>query len=227
MDSNDALVLVIARNAFYKRLHYLVLTAFGLMLFTIGFLIWVLVYIVTMQSLPVYFATDNVGRLIEVSSVQKPEMTTDQVAAWTAEAVQAAYSYDYFSYRSQFQNAQKYFMIYVWSKYISSLEASNNLEGVKERKWVGIAKVVDKPKLLSEGMLAGAYAWKFQLPVLVTYLRPPNYDEATKRVDPLVLTVIVQRQPELQSYKGIGILQIVGELATKAIEAPSSGTPAS
>ena len=55
--------------------------------------------------------------------------------------------------------------------------------------------------MLAEGLLGGSYAWKIQMSVLMTYLRPPQYDVATQRADPLVLTVLIQRQPLLQSYK--------------------------
>jgi hypothetical protein len=60
----------------------------------------------------------------------------------------------------------------------------------------------------------------------MTYLKPPQYDVATQRVDPLVLTVLIQRQPLLQSYKGLGIIQIVGQFATGAINPPEQAAPA-
>jgi len=221
MKSTDALVLVFARNAFYKRLHYLAFAAVLLMVLTIAILIWMLIYVSRQEAMPIFFATDNIGRLIHVGAVSKPEMTTEEVSAWAVEGVQSAYSYDYLNYRSQLQNAQKYFTGYGWSKYITALEASNNLDGVKERKWIGIAKVVDQPKVLAQGVLkSGEYAWKFQMNILVSYLQPPKYDEATMRVDPLTLTVIVERQPALQSYKGLGIAQIVAELGEQTINQP-------
>jgi intracellular multiplication protein IcmL len=217
MDSDDALVMVFSRNVFYRRLHFLALAAFGLMIIMIGILIWVLFYISKNQSPPVYFATDNVSRLVKVAPVEKPVLTTEDVIEWTTEAVQAAYSYDYLNYRGQLQSSQKYFTPYGWSKYIAALDASNNLVGVRERKLVGIAKVVDQPKVLEEGLLGGSYAWKIQIAVLMTYLRPPKYDVTTQRVDPIILNVLVQRQSLLQSYKGLGIVQIVGEFAKTPI----------
>ncbi len=221
MNSNDALVLIFSRNAFYKRLHYLALAALGMMVLTIGILIWVLIYVAKMQPLPLYFATDNVGRLVHISPVGRPNMTNEEITQWVADAVQAAYSYDYLNYRAQLQNAQKYFTGYGWSKYLKALEASNNLDGVKERRWIGLAKVVESPKILEQGVLStGEYAWKFQVYILATYLRPPAYDQATMRVDPLILTVLVERQPVLQSFKGLGIAQIVAEFASKPIEQP-------
>ena len=44
------------------------------------------------------------------------------------------------------------------------LTSSNNLVALNQRKFVIIAKAVDKPKLLSVGMIGGAYRWKFEDP---------------------------------------------------------------
>ena len=75
----------------------------------------------TMQAMPIYFATNNVGQLIHVSTVSKPEMTEEDVAHWVVEAVETAYSFDYLNYHSQLQGAQKYFTSFGWSKYIAAL----------------------------------------------------------------------------------------------------------
>lgn len=215
METNDALVLIFSRNAFYKRLHYLALATLGLSIFVILFLIGVLIFLLKSPTQPLYFATDNVSRLIQVVPVNTPNMTKEDVINWTIEAVQAAYSYDFINFRAQLQSAQKYFTNYGWRNYMNALRASNNLIGIKDRKFIGIAKVVSKPVLLSEGMLSGAYAWKFQMPLLATYLQPPNYDDDNKIINSLILTVIVQRQQVLEGYKGLGIVQIIGERATE------------
>lgn len=214
METNDALIAVISRNAFYRRLHYLALGLLALMVVVIGILICVLIYLTKNPSKPLYFATDTVGRLIHITPLTQPNMSNDELSAWVVEAAQAAYSYDYLNYRSQLQNAQKYFTNYGWSKYMQALQASNNLNGVIQRQWIGLAKVIEPPKIETEGMLSGAYAWKFKVMMLVTYLRPPQYDQATMRADPIQLSIIVQRQPILQSYKGVGIVQMVGTLVT-------------
>ena len=214
MNANDALIAVFTRNAFYKRLHALVLGMLALMILVDGILLFVLIYLAQNPTKPLYFATDSVGRLIHIAQVDKPNMTREEMNAWVIEAVQSAYSYDYLNYRAQLQGTQKYFTNYGWSKYMAALQASNNLKGVIERKWIGLARVVDQPKLVTEGMLGGSYAWKFKINMLVTYLRPPQYDINTARVDPIELTVLVQRQPVLQSFRGVGIVQLVGSLMT-------------
>lgn len=222
----DALVLVFARNAFYKRLHYLVLAAFGLSLFVILSLILTLIYVIKHPPKPVYFATDHVGRLIKLVPVTEPNMSNDQVIAWVIEAVQSAYSYDYVNYHAELQSAQKYFTNFGWTTYMSALTASNNILALTQRKMIIQAKVVEQPKILIEGILSGAYAWKLQMPMLVTYWAPP-FDDNSKFSNPLTVTVIVQRQPELQSYHGLGVVQMIASLSETVNQPPQeiSGTP--
>lgn len=207
-NNNDALVLVFSRNTFYRRLYQLALAAFGLSLLAITMLIITLVVLVKNPVHPLYFATDNVSRLIQITPVAKPNMTADEILTWVEDSVEAAYSYDYMNYPGQLQAAQKYFTSYGWKKYMQALTESNNLVALRERKMIISAKVIQKPTLLKEGILSGSYAWQFQMPVLVTYLLPP-YDGTKKFSNALSVSVIVQRQPALQGYKGLGIVQLI------------------
>lgn len=212
-NSNDALIAVFERNDFYKRMHFLALGAFGLALTVICFLIAIIYFLERNPPKPLYFATDSIGRLIKIIPVGLPNMTTDEASAWAVEAVQAAYSFDYVNYRQQLQSAQKYFTDYGWREFMSQLTASNNLLAITQRKMIAIAQVVDKPKLIADGALGDTYAWKFQMPVLITYSWPP-YDDKSKYSNAQMVSVLFQRRPELESYKGVGIVQFIGELLT-------------
>lgn len=225
MAEQDALVVVLSRNAFYKRLHYLAIGVFVWCLLVISVLLWGVIYIINNPFHPLYFATDNVGRLIRIISVEAPNMTADDVVKWSIDAVEASYSYDYINYRAQIQDAQKYFTNYGWTNYVGALRASNNLLALTQRKMVAMAQVVGKPKLLVEGLLSGAYAWKYQMPVLVTYSYPP-YDDKSRFSNPLEVTVIVQRQPPLEGYKGLGVVQMIGRFVASSSNQPQeiSGT---
>lgn len=225
MNGHDALVMVFSRNAFYRRLYLLALMAFTLTLFVIAILTWVIVFLVRNPTQPFYFATDKVGRLIQVIPENRPNMTNEEVTAWVIEAVQDAFSYDFINYPAQLQNAQKYFTNFGWSNYMRALRANNNLLALTQRKWIVIAQVVEPPKIVAQGTLLGSYAWKYEVPILAEYWWPP-YDENSKIPNALKVTVIVQRQSILQSYKGLGIVQIIGEMvATPNQSQEISNTP--
>jgi intracellular multiplication protein IcmL len=203
----DALVLTQLRNQFYKKKYYIAFGIHLLCLLAIILLIVSFVYLTKNPMRPFYFLTDSVGRLIQETPVTVPGMSVDAVSAWTVEAVEAAYSYNFMNYRAQFQDAQKYFTEYGWRNYMAGLKASNNLLALTERKMIFVAKVVDKPKLLNQGILGKAYSWKFQMPLLVNFLEAP-YDKPTFS-NAYVVTVIVQRQKLLQSYKQLAIVQMI------------------
>ncbi len=208
---NDALVLIFSRNIFYKRLHYLALALFGFSLIVIFGLGALLYLLLAKPNIPLYFPADNVGRLTKVIPVSEPNMGLNDVMNWTVKAVQKSYSFDYINYRGQIQFAQRYFTTYGWNTYLSALQLSGNLTAVTEAKRIAIAQVVETPKLLAEGILSGAYAWKFEMPLYVIYLEPP-YDDKSSFSTALKVTVLVQRQKPLEGNQGLGIVQLIIEM---------------
>jgi intracellular multiplication protein IcmL len=226
MKQQDPLVLVFSRNRFYKRMHYLALASFALSLFVIALLLWALVYMGNNPRPPLYFATDKVGRLVKSVPVSKPNMSQKEVEAWVIQAMESAFSYDYVNYRRQLQTAQKYFTNYGWRQYMNALRESNNLVALTQRQMVVSARVAYEPKLVTKGLISGAYAWKYNLRLLITYSIPP-YDRQSTFKNPLDVSVIVQRQPELQSYQGLGVLQAIGQIsqATPRQTRPITSTP--
>lgn len=211
----DALKLVFERNQFYRRQYFLALGVFGLTLVVNFTLLFILYFVYKNPTAPIYFATNNVGQLIDIEPVTKPNMSQEETVNWAIQAVESAYSYDFINYRRELQSSQKYFTDYGWRNFMTAFKASNNLSAVTTRRLIVTAKVIESPKVLAEGILSGAYAWKFEMPVLVTYWNPP-YDEQSKILNPLTVTVIVQRQSVLQSYRGLGVVQMIGQLAAVA-----------
>jgi intracellular multiplication protein IcmL len=221
-EDDDALLMVSIRNTFYRSKFHVMLAVFLFGLLAIVTLSLMLSYIIKHPPRPLYFATDDAGRFIMDIPLQQPNMTTAEVSTWVVNAVQAAYSYDFMNYHAQLQDAQKYFTDYGWRSYMKGLEASNNLLALTNRKQVSIAHVIGQPKLLVEGPLGKAriYGWKFQMQLLATYLMPPKYDDSNKFSNPLIVTVIVERQNILSSFEGLGIVQMVAALAQSS--APSA-----
>jgi hypothetical protein len=227
METNDALEMVFTRNTFYRRQYFWVLGMFALTLIVNAALIWIVTILITSPTKPVFFAMDNIGELINVVPITQPNVTEAELFAWATDAVQSIYTLDYINYRAEMQQSQKYFTTYGWTQYTRALKSSNNLVGITERKQIQLANVVGQPKVLAEGLLGTAYAWKLEMPLLVTYLLPPTYADKNKYTNPLIVTVVIQRQSILQSYKGLGIVQIVSNFAATAPAAPQelSDTP--
>ncbi len=211
-ESTNALALIFLRQEFYLQQLRLILGAVLLNLVLIFILVGLLIYFLKHPVHPIYFATDKVGRLMVEPPLNEPNMSYGEVSAWTVNAVQSAYSYDFINYRAQLQGAQKYFTDFGWRQYMKGLQKSDNLLALTEHKMIVIAKVVAPPKLLIQGILADRYAWKFEMPVLVSYYEPP-YDDKTKFSNPLLVTVVVERQKLSESDHGLGIVQTIANLA--------------
>ncbi len=209
---DDALVLVHTRNQFYRKKFRFVLSVYVLSLIANIVLLSMIVYLIKNPTKPLYFAADSIGRLLPNIPPSVANMTNQDVVNWTIEAVESAYSYDFINYRSQLQNSQKYFTDYGWRTYMDALRKSNNLVALKERQYVIVAKVVGPLKLIRQDLIQGSMAWKFEMPVLITYLTPP-FAEKDKFTNAWIISVIVQRQNILQSYKGLGIIQSIAVFA--------------
>lgn len=213
-DIDDAMQMVQLRNQFYQKKFYYSLMIFVLMLIMVVLLASALVYLIRNPTRPVYFVADSVGRLMYEVPLSQPSMSLEDVTAWTIEAIETTYTYNYINFRSQLQGSEKYFTQYGWQEYMRGLTASNNLLALEQRKMIFLAKVVQPPKLITQGILGGAYAYKFEMPVLISYLSPP-YDNVLgkSRFDnALIVDVIVQRQKILSSYKGLAIVQLLASV---------------
>jgi intracellular multiplication protein IcmL len=207
-NKDDALFLIHSRNAFYKRKYHFLSGVAALALIIIAVLAGILHRLMVSPTHPIYFATDKIGKLIQQIPLTELNMSKEELLLWAVEAVQGANTYDYINYRQQLQNAQKYFTSYGWHTYMQGLAASNNLVGLTQRKMIQVTKVVDAPKIIFEGRVAGRRAYKIEMPILMTFYKPP-YADKDKFQDAYTATIIVQRQDVLDSYGGLGIIQII------------------
>ncbi len=219
--NDDALMMVYLRNTFYKNKYHYMVGVYFLSFVVVCILFVMLIYLLRHPIHPLYFAADQAGRLIQDIPVREPNMSNDQVAAWAVQATEAAYTYNFVNYRAQLQETQKFFTDYGWKNYLQALKASNNLIALTERRYIFIAKAAGQPKLIAQGPLGnlGALAWKFEIPLLVTYMRPP-YDDKSRFQNPLLVSIVVQRQKILESYQGLGVVQLIGNF----VLAPTSST---
>lgn len=215
---SEALVLVQLRNAFFKKKFHFVLGIYVLSLVIIGVLIAMVIYLKASQAEPRYFVADELGRLMRDIPLSELNMSSDELIEWTVKAVESANSFDFVNYRRQLQDAQKYFIDNSWATYMRELTISDNLLALKNRRWVFVAKVVAKPTLITEGILSGVRAFKFEMPLLVTYLKPPSYDVKNSTSNAFVVTVIIIRKNLLESYRGLAVYSMVISNAPESIK---------
>ena len=165
-------------------------------------LVGVIFYQASNQPQAKYFATSSDGRITPLSPLSQPVVSTSALLQWANQAAVAAYTYNFVTYRKQLQEASEYFTPEGWRNYEKALQGSRNLETVLARKLVVTAVATGAPVVLDQGRIRGRYAWKVQMPVLVSY-----QSATTTYQQPLTLTLVVVRVSTLNVPKGIAIAQ--------------------
>jgi len=208
--ADDALVTVKLRNDFYRDNYRRIVIAIFLLLLVIFGQSGVIYYLLTHRPLPVYFATTNNGsvmRILPVIPLDEPNMPNSALLQWATEAASAAFTYDFVNYRAQLQKASEYFTTNGWSSFLSELQSTRNLLAVQAKKLVINAVVTRAPVILEERVINGRYAWRIQMPMIITY---QSASESTTSSTTVTLTIT--RVSTVTSPRGIGISQfIVGE----------------
>lgn len=132
----------------------------------------------------------------------QPNVSQEQLLAFTTEAVMSAFTYDFNDYRRHFQHtSSRYFTQVGWSNFITKLRESGNLSAVIDNKLVVKAVPTDAPYIVSQGMDSGIYSWTIQMPLLLVY--QGSGQEQTKQN--LVVKINVRRTGNLEGQNGIAI----------------------
>lgn len=202
--AEDALVAVSLRNDFYRDSQRKIMLAaiFSLILnFIMGSL---LIYIFTHPPAPRYFATSINGRITPLYPLNEPNQSDAAVLQWANQAAIAAYTYNFVNYREELQAASGFFTPTGWRQFLTALQSSNNLQAVKQNKFVVSAVATRAPTITQKGLINGVYSWRIQMPVSVTYQSSVNY--TTQNV---MVIMLITRVSTLNSPRGIGISQFV------------------
>lgn len=153
-----------------------------------------------------YFATNANGGLLRMVALNQPISSRSDVLSWATSAITQAYTYDFANFRKQFQESSNLFTTSGWEGFLQALDESGNLKSVQTNKFVTTVVPKSAPVIVGTGYVEGRYAWKIEIPIIVTY------QSATKRVSQnLLVQAVIVRRSELEHPKGLGIAQIVAQ----------------
>lgn len=203
---DEAVATVLMRNAYTRERHFFLLRLIVAMT-AIALLEGVLVFFLALRP-PVYkyFATDREGRIQQITPIDEPIGSQTEVSTWVANSVVGAYTFDFANWRTQLSAARNNFTTQGWKGFEGALKDSGVLQTVLEKKYVTTAVPTGAPVLINQGVVNGHYAWKFQLPILVTY----QSSEKTVSQN-LMVTILVVRQSEMDNPRGLGIAQLIAQ----------------
>ena len=200
----DALVAIAMRNSFYRDGQRKVMLVLLFSMLCNAVLAGILTYIVTHPPEPKYFATSISGRITPLFPLDQPNQSDSAVLQWANQAAIAAFSYNFVNYRTELQASSGFFTAEGWDQFLQALDQSNNLVAVKAKKLIVSAVATKAPVILQKGLLNGVYAWRVQMPLLVTYQSANEFSQQNN-----VVTILISRVPTLNSPRGIGIAQFI------------------
>ena len=165
----DALTLILSRNAFYRDGYRLGIVALFIVLIIDCALAGLFFYQIKNPPLPQYFAITADGRIINNYGLDDPVFPDDHILQWSTDAVRQAFSLDFMHWSAQLQTASNKFSNEGWKYFLEALKKSNNLETLTKLKMVSNAEITGAPKLMQKTVLGRTFpVWKVQLPILVT-----------------------------------------------------------
>jgi intracellular multiplication protein IcmL len=207
--AEDVLTTVVMRNNFYRDGQRKMIIILLLSIIANFVLASMLVYIVTHPPTPKYFATSINGRITPLFALNEPNQSDSAVLQWANQAAIAAFTYNFVNYQAELQAASGFFTADGWDQFLNALQQSNNLDAVKAKKLIVSAVATRAPIILQKGVLNGRFAWRIQMPLLVTYQSASEFSQQN-----LVVTMLVTRVSTLNSPRGIGIAQFVSGPST-------------
>ncbi len=205
----DALEIVHLRNNFYRDNYRRVVSALLFLLVINISLIGIIIYQYQTRPEPKYFATSADGQITPIYPLSRPVVSASALLQWANQAAVAAYTYNFADYRQSLQLASDYFTPNGWKDFQTALKNSGNFETVLAKKLVVSAVATGAPVIIDQGEIQGRYAWKVQMPLLVTY-----QSASTSIQDPLMVTLLITRVSTLNVPKGIAISQYIATPAS-------------
>ena len=153
-----------------------------------------------------YIPATNDFRLLNIHPLSDPVVNDEWVQQWATNAVLSAYNIDYIHWQQEMQVASANFTDDGWNTFLdkfkeysekqntnsrNKFKSSNNLSSILKMHMIADTSITGAAQIQAKGLLpSGYYAWKIQVPVLVTYIG----NSTTIRM-PESVTLLVVRQP--------------------------------
>ena len=204
--ATEGLAAVGLRNEFYKDNYKRITVILFISILMNIILAGILFFIIQNPPTPKYFATTINGEITEITPINQPNQSDASVLQWANQAAISAFTYNFVNYREELQASSGFFTPSGWREFLRALNDSNNLQAVTEKRLIVSAVATRAPIILEKGILSGAYSWRIQMPVLVTYQSASEFSQQNN-----IVTVLIRRISTLNSPRGIGISQFIVE----------------
>ena len=153
-----------------------------------------------------YFITDPSGRVTEIQAINRPIQSQEMVLNWATQAVTKSYSMNFANYAQQLKDIEPSFNDAGWRGYQEALKASGYLDKMLSNQYATTAVPKSAPVVVAQGDLGGVWAWRLQIPLIVSYK-----SASVSQTQDITVDVVVVRRPETENPSGLAIAQIISQ----------------
>ncbi len=139
--------------------------------------------------------------------ISQPISSKQDVVNWTARAITKAYAIDFGNWQAEMAQAKENFTPAGWRGFRTALDLSGNLQTIIRKDYVVSAVPTGVPVLLTSGLVGNRFAYKLEMPLLVTYQDESGVVESLN----LKVTIVALRVAGDSGSSGLGISQLIAE----------------
>lgn len=181
------------------------LQASRFLIYIVFIILAIIGYLIFSRPQPDFFVDAPNGAVSEIFPLTEPNVTPSSLVKWATQAATSAYTIDFFNYQDNIDALREYFTVDGYQQFLAALDAGGVLDRIKADKLIVSAVATNTGVILSEGELRGAYTWRIQVPLLLTY----QGASTTSTQKNIAVTMLVTRVSTDEAPKGIGIAQLV------------------
>lgn len=185
------------RHVFYMRMIYALI---AVLVLSVSGNVWLAQRGVVYR----YFASDPSGRTRELQALDRPIQSSSRVLTWTASAVSQAFTFSFANLDYELNQSRPNFTGPGWNGFIAALKSKGAIDAVRQNMYVASAVPAKAPVIVDQGLVQGRYAWKIELPIIVTYQSATKEATQTNVVSLTVVQVPIEENPD-----GLGIEQVI------------------
>lgn len=181
----------------YRSLNWVV----GLQALVILGLTGFLTFLISIQgSRDRYFAETSEGRVMQMVSLDSPNMGRSTLSNWAANAASQILTFGFNDTEERFTQSRLLFTPQGWESFRNILVASKLLDEMIATQQILTSVPESPPVLKREGLVGGVYTWEFEVKMLITFRAAGVKVERLKMV-----RMVIERQPTELNPSGVGI----------------------
>ncbi|MBN2689063.1 MAG: DotI/IcmL/TraM family protein [Gammaproteobacteria bacterium] len=150
-----------------------------------------------------YASNIATGAVSVMHPLSAPLIKPRELLQWSRDKVLNIYNFNYANYQDIFANLQSSFTNQGWKDFNTTFTSDDFLKKIINSKLFVSALVRGQPKITSEGVLGGSYAWQVEVPIVLSF-KAEGQDKALKH-DNLSISMILVRVPNFDNAKAIAI----------------------